>query len=146
MMSLIAVAVGHLGDAPVCSLKSLQTTNIGQKQSHGCFLHSMRQTNRNNAAVRNQALNLCFILYHFVLFYCLLFLHTINQKDGLHNKYTLPAGFIANTSLIAEFPRLDQWSENTPLSDASLFMDGFLYISSGPAKTTLERRGKDGEC
>lgn len=47
-------------------------------------------------------------------------------------------------SLLSDFPRLDQWSENT-LSDASLFMDGFLYISSGPAKTTLDRRGKDGE-
>ncbi|XP_044040959.1 arf-GAP with Rho-GAP domain, ANK repeat and PH domain-containing protein 2 isoform X2 [Siniperca chuatsi] len=44
---------------------------------------------------------------------------------------------------LSDFPRLEQWSENTSLSDASLFMDGFLYISSGPAKTTLDRRGRD---
>lgn len=48
--------------------------------------------------------------------------------------------------MLTDFPRLEQWSENTFLSDASLFMDGFLYISSGPAKTTVDRRGKDGEC
>uniref|UniRef100_A0A8C4H3R2 Arf-GAP with Rho-GAP domain, ANK repeat and PH domain-containing protein 2 n=1 Tax=Dicentrarchus labrax TaxID=13489 RepID=A0A8C4H3R2_DICLA len=39
---------------------------------------------------------------------------------------------------LSDFPRLEQWSENTTLSDASLFMDGFLYISSGPTKTTLD--------
>uniref|UniRef100_A0A3B4Z229 PH domain-containing protein n=1 Tax=Seriola lalandi dorsalis TaxID=1841481 RepID=A0A3B4Z229_SERLL len=39
---------------------------------------------------------------------------------------------------LSDFPRLEQWSENPSLSDASLFMDGFLYISSGPAKSTLE--------
>ncbi|XP_076581754.1 arf-GAP with Rho-GAP domain, ANK repeat and PH domain-containing protein 2 isoform X2 [Chaetodon auriga] len=44
---------------------------------------------------------------------------------------------------LSDFPRLEQWSENTSLSDASLFMDGFLYISSGPAKATLDRRGRD---
>ncbi|XP_028284564.1 arf-GAP with Rho-GAP domain, ANK repeat and PH domain-containing protein 2 isoform X2 [Parambassis ranga] len=44
---------------------------------------------------------------------------------------------------LSDFPRLDQWSENTSLSDTSLFMDGFLYISSGSAKTTLDRRGRD---
>ncbi|KAM3591133.1 uncharacterized protein V6R79_022991 [Siganus canaliculatus] len=44
---------------------------------------------------------------------------------------------------LSDFPRLDQWSENASSSDASLFMDGFLYISSGPAKTTLDRRGRD---
>ncbi|XP_070785719.1 arf-GAP with Rho-GAP domain, ANK repeat and PH domain-containing protein 2 [Enoplosus armatus] len=44
---------------------------------------------------------------------------------------------------LSDFPRLEQWSENTSLSDASLFMDGFLYISSGPAKTTLDRHGRD---
>ncbi|TMS01944.1 Arf-GAP with Rho-GAP domain, ANK repeat and PH domain-containing protein 2, partial [Larimichthys crocea] len=44
---------------------------------------------------------------------------------------------------LSDFPRLEQWSENTSLSDASLFMDGFLYISSGSAKTTLDRRGRD---
>ncbi|XP_035531725.1 arf-GAP with Rho-GAP domain, ANK repeat and PH domain-containing protein 2 [Morone saxatilis] len=44
---------------------------------------------------------------------------------------------------LSDFPRLEQWSENTTLSDASLFMDGFLYISSGPTKTTLDRRGRD---
>ncbi|XP_041820950.1 arf-GAP with Rho-GAP domain, ANK repeat and PH domain-containing protein 2 [Chelmon rostratus] len=41
---------------------------------------------------------------------------------------------------LSDFPRLEQWSENTSLSDASLFMDGFLYISAGPAKATLDRR------
>ncbi|XP_071315206.1 arf-GAP with Rho-GAP domain, ANK repeat and PH domain-containing protein 2 isoform X2 [Trachinotus anak] len=44
---------------------------------------------------------------------------------------------------LSDFPRLEQWSENPSLSDASLFMDGFLYISSGPAKSTLERRRRD---
>ncbi|XP_050931666.1 LOW QUALITY PROTEIN: arf-GAP with Rho-GAP domain, ANK repeat and PH domain-containing protein 2 [Lates calcarifer] len=44
---------------------------------------------------------------------------------------------------LSDFPRLEQWSENPSLSDASLFMDGFLYISSGPAKSTLDRRGRD---
>ncbi len=47
---------------------------------------------------------------------------------------------------LVDFPRLEQWSETTSLSDTSLFMDGFLYISSGPTKTTLDRRGRDGEC
>uniref|UniRef100_A0A3P8SBI6 ArfGAP with RhoGAP domain, ankyrin repeat and PH domain 2 n=1 Tax=Amphiprion percula TaxID=161767 RepID=A0A3P8SBI6_AMPPE len=46
---------------------------------------------------------------------------------------------------LSDFPRLEQWSENASPSDASLFMDGFLYISSGPAKMTLDRRGRDGE-
>lgn len=89
------------------------------------------------------------ILFDCISFYfCLLsmlYVHTIIQKIGLYNKCTLPVRFIANISLLPDFPRLDQWSENTFLSDASLFMDGFLYISSGPAKTTLDRRGKDGE-
>lgn len=40
-----------------------------------------------------------------------------------------------------EFP----CSENAAASDASLFMDGFLYISTGPAKMTQDRRGRDGE-
>ncbi|XP_042256741.1 arf-GAP with Rho-GAP domain, ANK repeat and PH domain-containing protein 2 [Thunnus maccoyii] len=44
---------------------------------------------------------------------------------------------------LSDFPILEQWSENASLSDASLFMDGFLYISSGPAKTALDRRGRD---
>ncbi|XP_074480220.1 arf-GAP with Rho-GAP domain, ANK repeat and PH domain-containing protein 2 [Sebastes fasciatus] len=44
---------------------------------------------------------------------------------------------------LSDFPRLEQWSESTSLSDVSLFMDGFLYISAGPAKTTLDRRGRD---
>ncbi|XP_042367788.1 arf-GAP with Rho-GAP domain, ANK repeat and PH domain-containing protein 2 isoform X2 [Plectropomus leopardus] len=44
---------------------------------------------------------------------------------------------------LSDFPRLEPWSESTSLSDASLFMDGFLYISTGPAKTTLDRRGRD---
>lgn len=43
----------------------------------------------------------------------------------------------------SDFPRLEQWSENTSPSDASPFMDGFLYISSGHTKTTLDRRGRD---
>ncbi|XP_008281667.1 arf-GAP with Rho-GAP domain, ANK repeat and PH domain-containing protein 2 [Stegastes partitus] len=44
---------------------------------------------------------------------------------------------------LSDFPRLEQWSENASPSDASLFMDGFLYISSGLAKATLDRRGRD---
>ncbi|XP_047462569.1 arf-GAP with Rho-GAP domain, ANK repeat and PH domain-containing protein 2 [Mugil cephalus] len=44
---------------------------------------------------------------------------------------------------LSDFPILEQWSENASMSDASLFMDGFLYISSGPAKATLDRRGRD---
>uniref|UniRef100_A0A3B4ZYD2 PH domain-containing protein n=1 Tax=Stegastes partitus TaxID=144197 RepID=A0A3B4ZYD2_9TELE len=39
---------------------------------------------------------------------------------------------------LSDFPRLEQWSENASPSDASLFMDGFLYISSGLAKATLD--------
>lgn len=128
MMSLIAVdvtvAVKHLGDdAFVCSLKVCEQPTL------------VKNINMvvSKTVVRNQALDFCFILLYFI------------QKDGLHNKCALPVGFIANISLLPDFPRLDQWSENTFLSDASLFMDGFLYISSGPAKTTLDRRGKDGE-
>ncbi|PWA28859.1 hypothetical protein CCH79_00012923, partial [Gambusia affinis] len=44
---------------------------------------------------------------------------------------------------LCDFPRLDQWSENSSLPDASIFMDGFLYVSSGPAKTMPDRRGRD---
>ncbi|XP_034412517.1 LOW QUALITY PROTEIN: arf-GAP with Rho-GAP domain, ANK repeat and PH domain-containing protein 2 [Cyclopterus lumpus] len=44
---------------------------------------------------------------------------------------------------LSDFPRLEQWSESTSLSDVSIFMDGFLYISTGPAKTTPDRRGRD---
>ncbi|KAM6908958.1 arf-GAP with Rho-GAP domain, ANK repeat and PH domain-containing protein 2 [Xenentodon cancila] len=44
---------------------------------------------------------------------------------------------------LSDFPRLEPCSENASLSDASLFMDGFLYISSGPSKMTLDRRGRD---
>lgn len=40
---------------------------------------------------------------------------------------------------------MDHWSENASQSDFSLFMDGFLYISSSQAKATLDRRGRDGE-
>uniref|UniRef100_A0AAQ4QX35 PH domain-containing protein n=1 Tax=Gasterosteus aculeatus aculeatus TaxID=481459 RepID=A0AAQ4QX35_GASAC len=44
---------------------------------------------------------------------------------------------------LSDFPRLEQWSESPSPSDASLFMDGFLYISAAPAKTSLDRRGRD---
>ncbi|XP_022056188.1 arf-GAP with Rho-GAP domain, ANK repeat and PH domain-containing protein 2 [Acanthochromis polyacanthus] len=44
---------------------------------------------------------------------------------------------------LSDFPRLEQWSENASPSDSSPFMDGFLYISSGPGKMTLDRRGRD---
>ncbi|KAG7497488.1 hypothetical protein JOB18_038618 [Solea senegalensis] len=44
---------------------------------------------------------------------------------------------------LSDFPRLEQWSEDPSVSDVSLFMDGFLYISSGTAKSTLERRRRD---
>uniref|UniRef100_A0AAQ5ZHH9 ArfGAP with RhoGAP domain, ankyrin repeat and PH domain 2 n=1 Tax=Amphiprion ocellaris TaxID=80972 RepID=A0AAQ5ZHH9_AMPOC len=43
---------------------------------------------------------------------------------------------------LSDFPRLEQWSENASPSDASLFMDGFLYISSGPAKMTLDHMAR----
>ncbi|KAL3046378.1 hypothetical protein OYC64_004396 [Pagothenia borchgrevinki] len=43
----------------------------------------------------------------------------------------------------SDFPVLEQWSESASLSEASLFMDGFLYISTGASKTTLDRRGRD---
>ncbi|KAM4714884.1 arf-GAP with Rho-GAP domain, ANK repeat and PH domain-containing protein 2 isoform 2-T2 [Anableps anableps] len=44
---------------------------------------------------------------------------------------------------LSDFPRLDQWSENASLSDVSHFIDGFLYVSSGPAKMMQERRGRE---
>uniref|UniRef100_A0A3P8UQD4 ArfGAP with RhoGAP domain, ankyrin repeat and PH domain 2 n=1 Tax=Cynoglossus semilaevis TaxID=244447 RepID=A0A3P8UQD4_CYNSE len=45
---------------------------------------------------------------------------------------------------LSDFPRLEQWSENPSMSDAvSLFMDGFLYISSSPGKSPLDRRRRD---
>ncbi|MEQ2291878.1 Arf-GAP with Rho-GAP domain, ANK repeat and PH domain-containing protein 2 [Ameca splendens] len=44
---------------------------------------------------------------------------------------------------LSDFPRLDQCSENPSLSDASFFMDGFLYVSSGPVKMMPDRRGRD---
>lgn len=47
---------------------------------------------------------------------------------------------------LIDFPRLEDWSEKASPSDTSLFMDGFLYIFSGPSKSTLDRRGRDGEC
>lgn len=50
----------------------------------------------------------------------------------------------ASTSLVA-FTRVDEWSEDACLSDASLFVDGFLYISCSSTKATLDRRGRDGE-
>lgn len=40
---------------------------------------------------------------------------------------------------------MDPWSENASPSDFCLFMDGFLYVSSSQAKTTADRRGRDGE-
>uniref|UniRef100_H3C452 ArfGAP with RhoGAP domain, ankyrin repeat and PH domain 2 n=1 Tax=Tetraodon nigroviridis TaxID=99883 RepID=H3C452_TETNG len=45
---------------------------------------------------------------------------------------------------LTDFPRMDPRSETASRSDFSLFMDGFLYISSREAKTTLDRRGRDG--
>ncbi|XP_029943844.1 arf-GAP with Rho-GAP domain, ANK repeat and PH domain-containing protein 2 isoform X2 [Salarias fasciatus] len=44
---------------------------------------------------------------------------------------------------LSDFPSLEPWSDNASLSDASLFMDGFLYISSGLGRATPERRGRD---
>lgn len=58
---------------------------------------------------------------------------------------TVPHKYIKQICLLVDFPRLDQWSENSSLPDASIFMDGFLYVSSGPAKTMPDRRGRDGE-
>uniref|UniRef100_A0A3B4G340 ArfGAP with RhoGAP domain, ankyrin repeat and PH domain 2 n=1 Tax=Pundamilia nyererei TaxID=303518 RepID=A0A3B4G340_9CICH len=40
------------------------------------------------------------------------------------------------------FPRLDQWSENACLPEASIFMDGFLYISSSSTKATLDHMAR----
>uniref|UniRef100_A0A7N8XIK7 ArfGAP with RhoGAP domain, ankyrin repeat and PH domain 2 n=1 Tax=Mastacembelus armatus TaxID=205130 RepID=A0A7N8XIK7_9TELE len=43
---------------------------------------------------------------------------------------------------LTDFSRLEQWSEKGTLSDASFFMDGFLYISTGPAKSTLDHMAR----
>lgn len=40
---------------------------------------------------------------------------------------------------------MNDWLEKASPSDFSLFMDGFLYISSSQAKITPDRRGRDGE-
>lgn len=58
---------------------------------------------------------------------------------------TIPFLIYYVSPFIVDFPVLEQWSESASLSEASLFMDGFLYISTGASKTTLERRGRDGE-
>lgn len=68
----------------------------------------------------------------------------MTHRHHSHYGKPFPCSSAVSCSL-ADFPRLEQWSENTSLSDASLFMDGFLYISAGPAKATLDRRGRDGE-
>ncbi|KAJ8008032.1 hypothetical protein DPEC_G00100520 [Dallia pectoralis] len=44
---------------------------------------------------------------------------------------------------LSDFPKLECSQENCPSSDAPSFMDGFLYCSAGPAKVTLDRRGRD---
>ncbi|XP_067379431.1 arf-GAP with Rho-GAP domain, ANK repeat and PH domain-containing protein 2 isoform X3 [Channa argus] len=44
---------------------------------------------------------------------------------------------------LTDFPRLELWSEKASLSETSPFMDGFLYISLGLSKSTLDRRGRD---
>ncbi|CAN9509584.1 unnamed protein product [Ophioblennius macclurei] len=44
---------------------------------------------------------------------------------------------------LSDFPSLEPWSDNASLSEASLFMDGFLYISSSLTKAPLERRARD---
>ncbi|XP_028331041.1 arf-GAP with Rho-GAP domain, ANK repeat and PH domain-containing protein 2 [Gouania willdenowi] len=44
---------------------------------------------------------------------------------------------------LSDFSSREQWSEHASLSDALPFMDGFLYIYSGPARSTSDRRGKD---
>lgn len=65
---------------------------------------------------------------------------------GRKKKTHFPAHLLhLSPPLLADFPRLEQWSESPSPSDASLFMDGFLYISAAPAKTSLDRRGRDGE-
>ncbi|KAM9407748.1 LOW QUALITY PROTEIN: arf-GAP with Rho-GAP domain, ANK repeat and PH domain-containing protein 2 [Salvelinus alpinus] len=45
--------------------------------------------------------------------------------------------------LCVDFPKLESSSETSSPSDAPSFMDGFLYCSAGPAKATLDRRGRD---
>ncbi|XP_064878040.1 arf-GAP with Rho-GAP domain, ANK repeat and PH domain-containing protein 2 isoform X2 [Oncorhynchus nerka] len=44
---------------------------------------------------------------------------------------------------LSDFPKLESSSETSSPSDAPSFMDGFLYCSAGPAKATLDRRGRD---
>uniref|UniRef100_A0A3P9M0Q3 ArfGAP with RhoGAP domain, ankyrin repeat and PH domain 2 n=1 Tax=Oryzias latipes TaxID=8090 RepID=A0A3P9M0Q3_ORYLA len=44
---------------------------------------------------------------------------------------------------LSDFPVVEPWSESAALSESSVFMDGFLYISSGPVKMILDRRGRD---
>nr|XP_020467021.1 arf-GAP with Rho-GAP domain, ANK repeat and PH domain-containing protein 2 [Monopterus albus] len=44
---------------------------------------------------------------------------------------------------LSDFSRPEQWSANASLFHASVFMAGFLYISSGPAKSTLDRHRRD---
>ncbi|XP_028973307.1 arf-GAP with Rho-GAP domain, ANK repeat and PH domain-containing protein 2 isoform X2 [Esox lucius] len=44
---------------------------------------------------------------------------------------------------LSDFPKLESSSEAASPSDAPSFMDGFLYCSAGPAKVTLDRRGRD---
>ncbi|KAL0970474.1 hypothetical protein UPYG_G00242550 [Umbra pygmaea] len=44
---------------------------------------------------------------------------------------------------LSDFPMMQHFSENSCRSDAPSFMDGFLYCSAGPTRTTLDRRGRD---
>ncbi|KAM6949543.1 arf-GAP with Rho-GAP domain, ANK repeat and PH domain-containing protein 2 [Aplochiton taeniatus] len=44
---------------------------------------------------------------------------------------------------LSDFPLLEQSSESGCPFDAPSFMDGFLYVSPGPSKATLDRRGRD---
>uniref|UniRef100_A0A3B3C376 ArfGAP with RhoGAP domain, ankyrin repeat and PH domain 2 n=1 Tax=Oryzias melastigma TaxID=30732 RepID=A0A3B3C376_ORYME len=44
---------------------------------------------------------------------------------------------------LSDFPVVEPWSESAALSESSVFMDGFLYVSSASAKATLDRRGRD---
>ncbi|KAM4611838.1 LOW QUALITY PROTEIN: arf-GAP with Rho-GAP domain, ANK repeat and PH domain-containing protein 2 [Polymixia lowei] len=44
---------------------------------------------------------------------------------------------------LSDFPKLEQGSEKSLLSDVPPFMDGFLYISPGPTRATLERRSRE---
>ena len=73
-------------------------------------------------------------------------IRSVHCQHYTHWKKAISLLISCVSPFLADFPRLEQWTDNTSPSESSLFMDGFLYISSGPSKMTLDRRGRDGEC